>query len=169
MPESFIEVFRCTVPGQPTGKGSVRVATRDRKGNALPFAKRYFPKKTEEWADLAAMTFASKRRTEYGGRTLQPDAYAREVVAVMERPKALAPKYDKRTGLPTPKSPPTTRMRAPCLPDDDNILKQLDALKAAMVIADDRYFCRTIIDKWYAAEGEEPHLEGVLYRIEGTP
>ena len=169
MPETFVEVFRCTVSGNPVGKGSVRVATRGRGGKPLPFAKRYFPKKTEEWSERAADAFVAARLQHYGGRILGPAAYAREVVAVLERPVSLQPRRSEKTGLLTPKSPPVERLRAPCLPDDDNILKSLDALTTACVITDDRYFCRTTIEKWYAAEGEAPHLAVVLYRIEVSP
>jgi len=149
MPESFVEVFRCTVTGEVVGKGRPRMTTRN------GFARAYTPAKTRAWADGAAQVM----RAEWNGFPPLDVAVRVDIDAVQPRPERLNRKKD-----------PQHRIWRPAKPDIDNAAKNvLDAIQAAGVLRDDLLVVELRARSLYAAKGEGPRTEIVIYTVEGTP
>lgn len=136
--------FAAVVPGDPRGKGSVRVG----RGFA------YKDEKTENYMATAILTF----RDAMGGRPALAAATSVQVVGVVRRPKSLVPRARARTP-----QPPAGEFPAPCKPDLDNLAKSLlDALVQAGVIVDDCRVVELTMRKVYAAVGDEPCVRVVV-------
>ena len=126
-----------TVPGQPFGKGSVRVVN----GRAFKDAR------TSDW--MARCTLFARQA--WGNRAPLDAPLTVTIVAVQERPQSLQPKPRSRIAI------AADRIPAPRKPDPDNIAKAvLDATKAAGVYVDDCRVVRLVVEKWYCAVGEAP-------------
>lgn len=140
--------FTATVPGDPRGKGSVRV----HKGHAFKDAR------TAEYMTRAILAFQAARGT--WSRLDGP--WWCELAAFIERPKHLVPKPRARTP-----QPPTGAFVAPCKPDADNIAKAiLDALVQAGIVADDCSCVDLSIRKFYAPVGSPACVSVTLGPVE---
>lgn len=111
------------------------------------------PAKTAAWEALAA----SWCRVAWRGRAPIDELVEVEIVAVLRRPGRLNRKKDA-----------PGRLLAPVKPDVDNVAKAcIDSLVLAGVIVDDNRVARLVASKWYAAKGEDPHVEMRLRPFEG--
>lgn len=137
---SAVATVTMEVPGDPRGKGSVRVG----KWGA------YKDEKTENYMGTCILFM----RRAWAGRPAIEAPSQVDIVAVLRRPKSLIPRAKARTP-----QPPAGEFAAPCKPDPDNIAKgALDSLVQAGVLVDD---CRVValsVRKVYAAVGSEPCL-----------
>jgi Holliday junction resolvase RusA-like endonuclease len=140
--------FACTIPGDPRGKGSVRVYN----GRAM---------KDPKTADYMARASLAMHEA-HGGRPPIHEPTSVRIVAYLARPMALVPK--ERSRVP---QPPAGAFAAPAKPDLDNLAKcLLDSLTQAGVIVDD---CRVVelhMTKLYVAVGEAPRVD---VRVEVAP
>lgn len=131
--------FTVWIPGNPRGKGSVRVG----RGFAYKDAK------TENYMALAILTMRAARA---GAPTIDAPTVVR-IRAYLPRPASLVPKDGPRVRAP---QPPRHAFPAPVKPDLDNLQKGLlDSLTQAGVIADDCRVVRVEASKFYAAVGED--------------
>ena len=132
--------FHVVIPGDPRGKGSVRVG----RGFAYKDAK------TENYM-ATCILFA---RLAWRGRPAIAEPTSIQIVAVLRRPKSLIPKARARTP-----QPPAGEFYAPAKPDLDNCAKSiLDSLVQAGVIVDDCRVVRLDVSKVYAAVGADPEV-----------
>lgn len=136
--------FNATVPGDPRGKGSVRVYN----GRAMKDAK------TAEYMTRAILAFQAAA-TDW---TRLDGPWWVELRVYVERPKALVPKAKARTP-----QPPMGAFVAPCKPDVDNVAKALlDALVQAGIVVDDKACVSLLVRKFYAAVWDVPRVEVTL-------
>lgn len=140
-------MFHAHVPGDPRGKGSVRVFN----GRAMK------DEKTAEYMTRAILCFRASPGFPSSPIAEPVDI---EIRAYIERPKRLVPNPRARK-----EQPPEFAFPAPCKPDSDNLAKALlDALTQAGVIVDD---CRCVdlhVRKFYAAVGAAPGVEVIVHR-----
>ena len=142
-----VAVYRCSIPGDPRGKGSVRVG----RGFAYKDAA------TENYMGTC-IVFMRAART---GPAL-PGPLAVTIDAYIRRPKSLIPKVKSRTP-----QPPAVAFPCTAKPDADNICKiLLDSLTQAGVIVDDKGVSSLTIRKWYVAIGDSP---GVVVAVTAEP
>jgi Holliday junction resolvase RusA-like endonuclease len=140
---AIVTPYRVTIPGDPRGKGSVRVA---RWGA-------YKDEATEEYMGRAIFAM---RAAPHGAPIDRP--WTCSITCLVRRPKALIPKARART--PQPDAGP---FPAPCKPDLDNVAKCiLDSLVQAGIVADDRACVRLSMWKLYVAVGDSPRVEVVV-------
>lgn len=131
--------FTVWIPGEPRGKGSVRVGRHGAYKDA----------KTENYMAVATLAMQAARR----GAPAIAEPTEVEIVVYVERPARLVPKVGPRVRTP---QPPVGAFPAPALPDLDNVAKAiLDSLTQAGVIVDDRRVVRLSMFKFYAAIGGE--------------
>ena len=133
-------IFTATIPGDPRGKGSVRVYN----GHAMKDAK------TAEYMTRAILAFqvAASDWTRLDG------PWWVDLRVTIERPARLIPKAKARTP-----QPPAAAFVAPCKPDSDNIAKAvLDALVQAGIVADDKACVSLRVRKFYVAVGGAPEV-----------
>ena len=128
--------FTATIPGDPRGKGSVRIfggrATKDPKTAAY----------------MATCIYAL--RAEWRGRAPIEEPTRVAIDAYLARPAKLVPNPRARK-----QQPPVEAFPAPCKPDSDNIAKSiLDSLTQAGVIIDDCRVVELVVRKWYCAIGQ---------------
>lgn len=143
-------LFSCTIPGDPRGKGSVRVLN----GHGV---------KDEKTAEYMGRCILFMRQNHQGGSITGCLAMTMDVY--LRRPEKLVPRVGPRIRTP---QPPPHAFPAPCLPDVDNVSKAIcDALTQAGVIEDDKLIVCAVIHKWYAAVGDSPRVEVTLSRIPG--
>lgn len=136
--------FTATVPGDPRGKGSVRVYN----GRAMKDAK------TAEYMTRAILAFQDAT----DGWTRLDGPWWVDLRVYVDRPKALIPKAKARTP-----QPPSSAFVAPCKPDLDNIAKALlDALVQAGVVVDDKACVSLRMRKFYVAVGDAPCVKVAL-------
>lgn len=132
--------FHASIPGDPRGKGSVRVYN----GRAMKDAK------TAEYMTRAILAFQAARGI---WATLRGPWWC-DLVIYCARPAALIP--NPRSRRP---QPPEDAFVAPCKPDADNVAKAvLDALVQAGIVADDRSCVSLRVRKFYAAIGRTPEV-----------
>lgn len=155
MSESFVEVFRCTVTGPPVPQGRARIS---RSGHHI------MAPKSRAWRAWA-QSFISHQRMRHPMAALD-GILAMSLVVVQARPKSRPDRVDKalwKSGA---------RCLAASQGDLDNFAKAIkDALTDSGLWTDDHLVAAYVapFGKWYAAEGEEPHLEVVVYRVEVMP
>ena len=129
--------YTATIPGDPRGKGSVRVG-------------RHGAYRDDATAAYMRGCILSLRAARTGPTLASPCAI--DLVAYLRRPARLVPNPRART----PQAP-AEAFPAPTKPDADNIAKAiLDALTQAGVISDD---CRCVdlrVRKLYVAIGQAP-------------
>lgn len=143
-------MFRCTIPGDPRGKGSVRVS---RWGA-------HKDEKTEVYMGVAIMAF----RAAMAGRPAIDTPVVVTMRAFVRRPADLVPKTGPRVRS---AQPPTASFPAPVKPDSDNIAKiVLDSVVQAGVLRDDTLATTIIVVKRYVSVGESPRVE---VEIEADP
>ena len=120
------------VPEQPMACPRPRVTKR---GHA------FMPKKYTDWkSSVVAWLF-----TEWDGHRFTGPVEVK-VVAVFKRLSS------------TPKKRPERALKI-TKPDIDNVLKAcLDSLVECEILEDDNLVCRTVVEKWFAALNEEPHI-----------
>lgn len=136
--------FTATIPGDPRGKGSVRVYN----GRAMKDAK------TAEYMTRAILAFQSAA----DGWTRLDGPWWVELRCFVDRPARLIPKAKARTA-----QPPSEAFVAPCKPDVDNVAKAvLDALVQAGIVADDKACVSLRVRKFYAAVGDSPEVRVAL-------
>ena len=130
--------YSATIPGDPRGKGSVRVYN----GHAMKDAK------TAEYMTRAILAFQAA-----GSDWTRIDGpWWVDLRVFVDRPVRLIPKAKARTP-----QPPTSAFVAPCTPDCDNVAKAvLDALVQAGVVCDDKACVSLRVRKWYVAVGSLP-------------
>lgn len=127
--------WRITIPGQPVGKGSVRLT---RGGVA------YLPKPTRAWMDNAVALMALQSLPDIP----RGHPIALTVDAVLRRPRRL---YGQMH--------PSGRIPAPVKPDWDNIGKAVgDSLTASGIIEDDRLIVDGRVRTWYGDRDEDPAI-----------
>lgn len=139
------EILRVRIDGDPVGKGRPRFNPRS--------SRPYRPAKTRAWTKRAAELLALAWR-----RDPVTVPVAVDVVAVKRRPGRL------------PKRHPGRVLRV-AKPDEDNVRKVvLDALTRARVYTDDACVVAPGPESasWYAALGEPPHVEVVVYVVTAT-
>lgn len=140
--------FACTIPGDPRGKGSVRVYN----GRAMK------DKRTSDYMGRCVYVMHAAHE----GRPPIEEPTELWIVARIARPARLIPKPRMRN------PPPSGPMFAPVLPDFDNIAKAVcDSLTQAGVIVDDRRIVRATVTKLYVAVGEAPRVDVRLETIHG--
>ena len=136
--------FAATIPGDPRGKGSVRVYN----GHAMKDAK------TAEYMTRAILAFQGAS----SGWTRLDGPWWADLRVFVDRPKALIPKAKARTP-----QPPFDAFVAPCKPDADNVAKAvLDALVQAGIVADDKACVSLRVRKFYVAVGGTPEVRVTL-------
>jgi Holliday junction resolvase RusA-like endonuclease len=136
--------FTAIVPGDPRGKGSVRVYN----GHAMKDAK------TAEYMTRAILAFQAAS----AGWTRLDGPWWADLLVLVDRPKALIPKAKARTP-----QPPSVAFVAPCKPDCDNVAKAvLDALVQAGVVVDDKACVSLRVRKFYVALGDSPEVRVTL-------
>jgi len=136
--------FTATIPGDPRGKGSVRVY----QGRAMKDAK------TAEYMTRAILAFQGAA----SGWSRLDGPWWVDLRCVVDRPARLMPKAKAR--LP---QPPSEAFVAPCKPDVDNVAKAvLDALVQAGIVADDKACVSLRVRKFYAAVGASPEVRVTL-------
>ena len=144
-------LFACTIPGDPRGKGSVRVG---------PNGHAYKDDKTEAYMGLCILY---ARRNHHGAPLSGCLAMTMDVY--LRRPAHLVPKVGPRVRAP---QPPAHAFPAPAKPDTSNVLKAVeDSLKQAGVIVDDAKITGHGLGKWYVAVGDSPRVEVTLSRMPG--
>jgi len=138
-----------TLPMEPYGKARPRCECRGKKPTTRPHPP------YEAW-----MTEAVQRlRLAWRG---PPAAGPLGLVAVLVMPRpARRPRRTKpRRAVPPELWATGERVRAPRTPDTDNAVGAvMDALTKAGAILDDAEVTDSIERKWWAAAGEEPHIE----------
>ena len=133
--------FSVSIPGDPRGKGSVRVYN----GRAMK------DKKTSDYMALCTLAMRDAR----GGASPITEPTVVKIVAYLDRPKALIPKEKSRVP-----QPPVGAFYAPAKPDLDNCAKALlDSLTQAGVLADDCRVVELSMTKLYAPVGEAPRVD----------
>jgi Holliday junction resolvase RusA-like endonuclease len=134
--------FRCTIPGDPRGKGSVRVS---RWGA-------YKDEATDTYMGVV-MTFCRTAMAASGQREPMTGPLAVEIDAWLRRPDRLIPRVGPRIRK---AQPPSEAFPACAKPDADNVAKLiLDALTQAGVIADDKaVWSLSVKKRWVAVGGE---------------
>lgn len=143
-------MFRCTIPGDPRGKGSVRVS---RWGA-------HKDEKTEVYMGVAIMVC----RAAMAGRPAIEVPVVVTIRALLRRPEALIPKTGPRVRS---AQPPAGSFPAPVKPDYDNIAKIVgDSLVQAGVLRDDTLITTGHLYKRYVPVGESPRVE---VEIEAEP
>lgn len=136
--------FTATIPGDPRGKGSVRIYG----GHAMKDAK------TAEYMTRAILAFQAAA----GGWTRLDGPWWVDLRVFVDRPARLIPKAKARTP-----QPPAGEFVAPCKPDVDNIAKAvLDALVQAGIVVDDKACVSLRARKFYVAVGEPPEVRVTL-------
>lgn len=144
-------LFCCTIPGDPRGKGSVRVG---------PNGHAYKDDKTEAYMSLCILY---ARRSHHGAPLSGCLAMTMDVY--LRRPAPLVPKVGPRVRT---EQPPGGAFLAMCKPDTSNVLKAVeDALTQAGVIEDDKLIASHVLHKWYVAVGDSPRVEVTLSRMPG--
>ena len=163
----FSHRLSLTIPGDPHGKGSVRVVdtgkTKARKGprwwlNPKKTKKRGIQSdKSKDYEDkIAALASIA-----YAGEPLEGLVMIR-ILSVKNRPKR-----PHRLSVPVDEASPDGRLFCPVTPDYDNIAKSVgDGLKKGRVLKDDATICRALVDTLYAATGDKPHVQVELYSID---
>ena len=143
-------LFSCTIPGDPRGKGSVRVYN----GHGVK------DEATEVYMGVC-MTFM---RQNHHGAPLS-GCLAMTMDVYLRRPGYLVPKVGPRIRAP---QPPAHAFPAPAKPDLDNVGKAVcDALTQAGVIEDDNAITMQVATKRYVAVGDSPRVEVTLSRMPG--
>lgn len=133
--------FACTIPGDPRGKGSVRVYN----GRAMK------DKRTSDYMGRCVYVMHAAHE----GRPPIEEPTVVRIVAYLARPKGLVPNDRARTP-----QPPAGPFYAPAKPDADNMAKALlDSLTQAGVIADDCRVVELTVTKMYAAIQEAPRVD----------
>lgn len=141
--------FRCVIPGDPRGKGSVRVG----RG----FAYKDGP--TEAYMGTCILFMrAAKTGAALGG------PLSVTIEAFVRRPQSLIPKAKARTP-----QPPSIAFPCTAKPDVDNIAKIiLDSLTQSGVIVDDKGIASLTVRKWYAAVGTDPAVFVTVSTLAGA-
>lgn len=132
--------FAVVIPGDPRGKGSVRVG---RWGA-------YKDEKTENYMATCILAMREERGD------APPIAEPTKVIiaAFVARPQALVPKAKSRV-----EQPPAVSFYAPVKPDLDNLSKAIcDALTQAGVIVDDARVVDLRMSKNYVPVGVAPYV-----------
>ena len=136
-------MFRCTIPGDPRGKGSVRVT---RWGA-------HKDEKTEVYMGVAIMVC----RAAMAGRPAIDVPVVVTIRAFVRRPESLIPKTGPRVRT---AQPPGGSFPAPVKPDADNIAKiVLDSVVQAGVLRDDTLATTITVVKRYVPIGESPRVD----------
>ena len=144
-------LFSCTIPGDPRGKGSVRVS---KSGHAF---------KDEKTAAYMSTCILFMRQNHHGAPLSGCLAMTMDVY--LRRPAHLVPKVGPRVRAP---QPPVDAFPAPTLPDIDNVSKAVcDALTQAGVIIDDKVITMQVATKRYVDVGDSPRVEVTLSRMPG--
>ncbi len=132
--------FAVVIPGDPRGKGSVRVG---RWGA-------YKDTKTENYMATCILAM----RDELGGTPPIAEPTRVTIAAFVARPQALIPKAKSRV-----EQPPAVAFYAPVKPDLDNLSKSIcDALTQAGVIVDDSRVVELRMTKCYVPVGVAPYV-----------
>lgn len=143
-------LFSCTIPGDPRGKGSVRVYN----GHGVK----------DEATEVYMSTAILFMRQNHHGAPLS-GCLAMTMDVYLRRPEKLVPKVGPRIRAP---QPPAHAFPAPAKPDTSNVLKAVeDALTQAGVIVDDKVITMHVLGKYYVAVGDSPRVEVTLSAIEG--
>lgn len=141
-----MSTFTATIPGDPRGKGSVRVYN----GHAMKDAK------TAEYMTRAILVFQAAARASGWARLDGP--WWVELRVYVDRPARLVPKAKARTP-----QPPAEPFVAPCKPDCDNIAKAvLDAMVQSGIVEDDKACVSLLVRKFYVAIGASPEVRVTL-------
>lgn len=132
--------FAVIIPGNPRGKGSVRVG---RWGA-------YKDDKTENY--MATCILAMREANGSAAPIEEPTRVT--IAAYLPRPQALIPKAKGRV-----EQPPAVAFLAPVKPDLDNLSKAIcDALTQAGVIVDDQRVVELRMSKSYVPMGTAPYV-----------
>ena len=139
--------FFCTIPGDPRGKGSVRVYNRHAVKDA----------KTESYMGRAIFAMTEAR----AGTPTRDGVFDVEINAYLRRPASLIPKARART-----EQPPAGAFPAWCKPDADNIAKIiLDCLTQSGVINDDKRVAVLVVRKWWAPVDGDVRVDVVVEQL----
>jgi len=139
--------FACVIPGNPRGKGSVRVG-------------RWGAYKDDKTENYMATCILSMRAEHVGPPIEEPTRVT--IAAYLPRPATLIPKAKGRV-----EQPPAAAFLAPVKPDLDNLSKAIcDALTQAGVIVDDQRVVELRMSKSYVPVGIAPY---VAVRVEVAP
>ena len=138
------QVWTCTIPGQPVGKGRPRFARRGK--GVIAFT----PKPTASWEMDAAAVMAR----EWGDRPQLDQPCELTVVAIFTRPQRLICKHKRACECKPGRIVHSNR------PDIDNVIKSCaDSAQRAAILRDDASICALHAVKIYAAEGEGPSVQ----------
>jgi Holliday junction resolvase RusA-like endonuclease len=138
-----------TIPGDPFGKGSVRV------GRFGAFKD----KKTDDYMTRAIIA----AQVAWGGKAPMDGPVSVRIDAYLRRPKYLIPNPQSRKPQPPTEAFPSTKK-----PDVDNIAKGiLDALTQAGVITDDSNVVRLAVEKWWQGNGAPPECRVTVASVAG--
>ena len=138
------QVWTCTIPGQPVGKGRPRFARRGKGVTA------FTPKPTASWEMDAAAVMAR----EWGDRSMLIKGCELTVVAIFTRPQRLTCTHKRACQCDPGRVVHTSR------PDLDNVIKcAADAIQRAGILRDDASICAVHAVKVYAAESEGPSVQ----------
>lgn len=138
------QVWTCTIPGQPVGKGRPRFARRGK--GVIAFT----PKPTASWEMDAAAVMAR----EWGGRSMLIKGCELTVVAIFTRPQRLICSHKRACQCDPGRVVHISR------PDLDNVCKAvLDSAQKAAIFRDDSSVFAIHAVKTFAAEGEGPSVQ----------
>lgn len=126
------------VPGVPVAQGRGRAVRRGARAGIVD------PERSRTWKGVAATVFVAARRD--GPILAFP--FRVEVDSVFPRPKHVTKRYGT-----------SGRVHRPSKPDADNLAKAVLDAGNAILWTDDALAVELVSRKWYAAEGEDPHVE----------
>lgn len=148
--------FGLRIPGDPHGKGSVRVGTWEEKDGSLR-SKGFKGKVTRQY-ERRVQAFAEAQRMKWPGPFPLGGLLTIRILSVKARPKKVNPSWAVDLEA------PSGRCYAPVKPDYDNVAKAVgDPLKQAKVIRDDAHLVDGRCVTLFAAVDEEPFVELFLW------